>query len=227
MEVPQEGHTASTTLTAVAGSNGGTTGLELGGGVRLGQWNVGVSLPFATYRGFDGGLGDIGNLALSGRVSFGDATTLQYAGLDVSAGLGEAYTWVNEGNDIWPTQGVAAVYGLVRRGDSLTWGVEGRFGMYFTQGYPPFPERYTRMQVVGMLDGDIADMLGVVGEVSVAHWDVSPLDLAALLRLDPVSGLRIRTGLVMPLGTWASVGPAEAVHGLREVSWTLDVRLLQ
>ena len=227
MDVPQDGHTVSTSPMSVAGSNGGTTGLEVGGAVRIGEWNVGLSLPFASYRGFDGGRGDVGNMTLSGRRSFASGSMRHYVGLDLSAGLGAAYTWTHEAPTIWPSSGFSAVYGAVGGDDALAWGVEARLGMYFTEGYPPFPERYTRTQLVGMLDQTLADNVGLVAELSLAHWDVSPMDAAAMLRVDPLDGFRVRTGLVLPVGTWASVGPAESVHGLREVSWTLDVQLLQ
>ena len=95
--------------------------------------------------------------------------------------------------------------------------------MHGARAYAPFPAVYGHGLVAAAIDQELHDRVGVIAEVSFAWWDTSPIDLTVLGRVDPLDGLRLRTGLVLPIGTWAGLAPLSE-PSVREATWLLDVR---
>ena len=95
--------------------------------------------------------------------------------------------------------------------------------MHGARAYAPFPAVYGHGLVAAAIDQELHERAGVIAEVAFAWWDTSPIDLTVLGRVDPIEGLRLRTGMVLPIGTWAGLAPMSE-PSVREATWLLDVR---
>lgn len=209
----------------VVGPDGGTHVLTISGRVRVGDFAFGGALPFASYRDPDGGRdGDLGNARLWGHYRLPWGSLEQYVGLRVHFDLGKpAWTWANAADEVWPGAGIETYWEARLGSDAVHWLLRGAFGVHAARGYAPFPDEYVRFQVAGGLDATLAGPLGIVGEMSVQYWDPSPWELSALVRVDPIPGLRIRAGAVLPIAVWAGMSPSSQPAGVRESTVLMDL----
>jgi len=208
----------------VVGPDGGTHVLTVTARVRAGDFALGGSLPFASYRVPDGRDGNLGNARLWAHYRLPWGSLEQYVGLRVHFQVGKpSWTWANAADEVWPGAGVEAYWESRLGGDALKWLLRGAVGFHVARAYEPFPEEYVRFQVAGGLDARIVGPLGVVGEMSVQYWDTSPWEVAGLLRVDPFPALRIRAGAVLPIAVWAGLAPAEQPAGVRESTLLVDL----
>ncbi len=207
---------------SVLGGDGGTVAWTARTRVALDRTRVGVTLPFATYRGPDGQRTGLGNLGLEILGTNEPGTSA--VGVAAHIAVGRAYTWVDEAEELWPGTGLDLVWLGLRPGDTtVMWRVAG--GLHFSGGIEPFPLVYLKASVAGAVDQAVTDRVGLVGEATLGWWDVSPLEVAGLVRADPVEGLRLRGGLVLPLLSWAGAQPAAVPAGVREATLRVDVTL--
>lgn len=208
----------------VVGSTGGTNATTVAARWSAGDYGVTVGLPFTAYRNPDGRTTDIGNLQLDGWYRLKGGGALEQAILvETHIGLGDpAWTWVNRPDDLWPGGGVDVSWQARREGD-LTVMYRAGVGLHGARGYEPFPNIYPRFQAAAGLDRALPANFGLVGEASLAYWDLSPLEATGLVRWDPVPGLRARAGLVMPLFVWFGWTPSDQRAGIRETTLLIDI----
>lgn len=211
---------------AVVGGDGGTTVWTAQTQVRWDSWVIGARLPFATFRDAavrDTGLGNL-RIDLAG-IDSGSASSVRY-GVELHLPVGDAWTWVNDAQSVWPGAGLNLVYGRQwAQSDQTTLLVRTAAGLHVTQGYAPFPATVFKAEVAAAVDQQVADRVAIVGEASLAYWDPTPLDVAGLVRVDPLDGLRLRGGLVLPLLSWAGAQPSGVPAGVREATVHLDVAM--
>lgn len=227
IEAVAGGTGASVSEKVVVGPDGGTHVLTLAARVRVGDVQIGAALPFASHRLPDGGrAGDLGNARLWAHYRLPWGGFEHHVGLRAHFGVGKnTWTWVNAADEVWPGAGLEA-YWEARFGDeALTWMVRGAFGVHAARGFEPFPDTYARFLAAGGLDATLAGPLGIVAETSLQVWDPSPWEIAALLRVDPVSGLRLRAGAVAPVAVWAGAAPPDQPAGVREATILVDLTL--
>ena len=147
---------------------------------------------------------------------------LQGAGLEVHANLGtSAWTWANRAEELWPSYGVNAVWQIqynpghfLEKAPDFTLMTRFSGGLVFAKSYDPYPPVYVRLQASAGFDLPLHPLFGVVGEATLRYWDVSPFEIAGLLRADPMPGFRVRTGLVAPLLVWAGAVPTGSPAGV-------------
>ena len=97
-------------------------------------------------------------------------------------------------------------------------------GLHFTNGNQPFPSFYPRFSAAFGLDRSLNKHLGITAEASLNYWDTSPFEMSAFLRADVLDGLRLRTGFILPVATWAGLVPSNQDPGLTESTFVLDMR---
>lgn len=223
------GHSLSLSEAAVVGPHGGTTVTTLAARVAFEEATVSVRLPFAAYRTPGGRATDLGNLAV-------EALYLREVdgwihGLGVEAHVnpgGRPFTWLHRADELWPGGGVDLVYQLRVPGEAgLTWLLRGHAGVHGARAYDPVPGVFARLGGVGAVDYQLpgAPAVGLIGEAAISYWELSPFDVAGLVRVDPVQGLRARGGLVLPMAGWFGWTPASVDGGLRDLTLHLDVQM--
>ncbi|MCO4743637.1 MAG: hypothetical protein KC912_02535 [Proteobacteria bacterium] len=206
----------------VVGSDGGTTLTAAQLRWAREDLHLGVRIPYGAYRTPQGRDGSLGNLQIGGYYTVIPTVTV---GLEVHANIGEgAWSWTNASSDLWPGAGARAVtqYRSEASG-SLTWLARGALGVASARAVDPFPGTRLQFEAAGGLDTAIGDMAGFTTELSLRGWDTSPIDLAGLFRVDPIDGLRVRGGLLLPVGTWVGLSPSQRPAGAREATLMLDV----
>ncbi len=208
---------------SVVGGDGGTTMWSGEARVRSGSWVVAALLPFATFRDAGGRATGLGNLRLSVMALNAAHSPTAHFGLELRVPVGETHTWVDDIEDMWPGTGLHAVYGRAWTLGSATAMLRASAGVHLTQGYAPVPATVLRAELAGALDHPLSDSVGAVAELSVAYWDPTPADLAALVRVDPMTGLRFRGGISLPVLSWAGAQPARVPAGVREATLHIDV----
>lgn len=212
----------------VIGGDGGSSATTVG--VRWGaeKWQVGAYLPFAAFSTPGQRTTALGNLRIEGfyRLRLGEVD--HAFGLEAHAPIGRtpSWTWVNRADELWPSGGGAAVYQLKWRKDRVTVLARGSFGVSTSSGVAPFPRLWVTGLAAGAVDWSFHDRAGLIGEVSAGWWDTSPLDVAAMVRVEPIEGLRLRTGAVLPMFVWAGLDPAARPSGAREFTWTFDLAMM-
>lgn len=205
---------------AVVGGDGGTIAWTARTRASWDRWRLGVTVPFATFRGPNGQLTSLGNLG----VELLAASESSAVGVAAHIPLGRAYTWVHEAEELWPGTGLDVVWLGQRPGDTtLMARVAG--GVHFSGGYEPFPPLYGKVAVAGAVDRAVVEGVGVIAEASAGWWDVSPLEVAGLVRIDPTEGMRLRGGIVLPLLSWAGAQPAAVPAGVREATLRVDLAI--
>jgi len=221
------GHAMALAEDAVIGGDGGTAVTTLSTRVVFGAYSVGVSLPFAAYRTPDGRTTDLGNLLLEGLYAIDSGELTHAVGIDFHFNPGgQPFTWANEAEELWPGTGVNAIYQL-RMGlvDGTALLLRGSAGVHTSQSFAPFHKGYPRFAASAAVDQTIAPQVGVLGETTFSYWDVSPWEVAGLIRVDPVSGLRARAGLLLPMFTWLGATPIDRPAGVREATLLIDLQM--
>lgn len=211
----------------VVGGDGGTTAVGVGARVRIDEgWSFAARLPFAAFRTTDGRDTGLGNVALSAWFELPVRSRMHHmAGVETTISTsGDAYTWVHRADELWPGGGADAVWqGAFHTNDAVTWLARGALGLHVAEGYAPYPDVYARIQVAGGLDYALAQPVGFTLETALGWWDVSPWELSALGRVDPIEGLRLRGGIVVPFLVWAGTQPADLPPGARELTAVLEL----
>lgn len=205
----------------VMGGDGGTTVTK--GVVRWARddLHLSLSIPYGAYQTPAGRDGSLGNIQVGGYYTLSEGLSM---GLEIHANVGEgAWSWANRSDELWPGAGARAVAQYRIETEGITWLTRGALGLASAQPVDPFPTTRLQFEAAGGLDRALNDQFGVIGELSIRGWDTSPVDLAALVRVDPVDGIRARSGFVLPVGTWAGMSPAARPAGVREATWVLDV----
>lgn len=213
----------------VVGSNGGTNQTTLRARYARGKYGVQLGIPFIAHRmprqARDTGLG---NLQLDAWRQIGDgADGYTGIGVELHTNLGDrTYSWVHEADDIWPSTGIDLAIQARRGTDSLGTMARVALGARGGRDYAPWANSYLTFEVAFAVDAQLMDRVGVVGEMSVAYWDLSPWDLSGMAWLDIAHGLRARAGVVLPLGVWTGLARVdEEFRGVREMTAVLDLSL--
>ncbi len=175
---------------------------------------VELALPVAFYRTPGGRAGGLGNASLAGSLALPDAGRLAgTVGIALQAPTGSpAWTWVERAVELWPAPGGELWWqGALQTDGLLTWMFGASVGLAWPDEAPPFPARVARLAGTAGVDAALGDRVGLVVESTVAWWDVSPWELAALVRGDAL-GARGRVGVVLPLAADLGLTPAEGAQ---------------
>lgn len=205
----------------VMGSDGGTAVTTATIRWAKDDLHIALGLPYGAYPTSAGRDASLGNLQLGAYYSVQPDIVV---GLEMHANVGEAaWSWANRADELWPGTGIRGVFQYRRTNESLSILARGALGFASARAVAPFPSSRAQFQMAGAIDYAISDRAGLVSELSLRTWDTSPLDIAALGRVDLTEGVRARTGLVLPIATWAGLSPADRPAGVREATWLLDV----
>ncbi len=210
-------------------ANGNTTRSLVHARYASGRWGVQVSLPVAFHdlprQPRTVGLGNL-QLDVWRRIG-DDADSYTGLGLELHGNLGErTWTWLHETDEIWPGFGADLV--VQRRQDlgAITTMARLAFGVRSHQDYAPLPPTTLHFEVVLGADVAMTDRFGLVGEMSASWWDLSPWDFTGFVRADLLEGVRVRGGVVLPLGVWAGVPRIdEDFRGVREATALMDLSI--
>lgn len=209
----------------VFGSDGGVVATTATARYGAEQWSFAAVVPFASYRTSSGRTADLGNIRFEGYYRRRAGRTVQLFGAELHLPTGGAWTWAHDAQSLWPGGGLSAVYQRrqpVGPGDLL---VRGSLGLHGTQGVPPVPALYVHASAVAGYEVAIVQHVSVLGELALSGWDPSPLDLTGLAGWEPVEGLRLRAGALLPLGAWMGLSPGSKPAGLREGTLLLDLSM--
>lgn len=210
-------------IASVIGPDGGTTAYTARADVVWDRYKVSVGVPVALYRSPDGPRGGLGNLTASGSWLAPGPDPEWQVGAEVTLRTGQAYTWVNEAHQLWPSNGIDLVY-LRRVGEGdLRGAVRTGVGIHAPSGWDPYPDVYARLNIAGLLEQRVADSVGLLGEASFTWWDVSPIDATAMFWAEPTKHLRVRSGFTFPVASWAGWQPARVPAGTRESTFRLEL----
>lgn len=224
-------HGVSVASTAVVGRSGGTQVTSIAARFASPDFSVAVRLPLAAYRAHGGRHTDLGNLFVEGLYTVGGATGGTRHALGVEAHFspgGEAYTWLHRAEEIWPGAGANLVYQAhVPAARGLDLMVRGIVGLHGAHDYEPYPGLFAQVGAAGLVDWTLpmASQVGLVGEMAVTWWDLSPWELTALVRFDPLQGVRLRGGALLPMASWLGWTPAQLDQGLDELTLHLDAQM--
>lgn len=219
------GAQVTTGLASVIGPNGGTNAAHVAARYGGERFAGGLRLPFAAYRTQDGRSTDLGNLMVDGQLLIESGGTLHSLGVEAHVNLGgRPWTWVNKAEELWPGGGADAVW-QVRTEGPLSWLGRASMGLHGTRGFHPYPKLWTRLAMAGGLDWSASPLFGLTSEVYAAWWDISPLELTALARVQSRDGLRLRAGLLLPIAAWAGATPTALAGGARELTLITDLTL--
>lgn len=211
----------------VLGGDGGTSITTLDARVVADRWTLRLSLPFAAYRLPDRRDTDLGNLRLEVLRTLDTQGAAAHAlGLSARANPGGTpWTWATRADEVWPGFGLDGVWES-RGALTDTTALLGRasVGLHSSPGFAPIPSTWLRVSASGAVDQSLGSVAGLVGEVTASYWEVAPLEVAGLLRVDPAEGLRLRAGTVLPMFTWFGWAPIDRPGGAREATLALDVQ---
>jgi hypothetical protein len=209
---------------SVVGVDGGTHAFTAEGQVRFDRYKVQLSAPYAVYRTADGRRGDLGNLSATASLIDDQATPMWQVSATLTVRTGAAWTWVNDAAPLWPENGLDVAYQRQLGEKALHAGVRTALGLHLPAGWEPYPRSYAKVDLAALVEQDLGERAGLIGEASLTWWDVSPVDLSVLARFDPAERARIRAGLTLPVASWAGWQPAAVPSGAREA--TLRVELV-
>ncbi|TNE85424.1 MAG: hypothetical protein EP330_25405 [Deltaproteobacteria bacterium] len=205
----------------VMGTDGGTTVTTAVVRWARDDLHIAVGIPYGAYRTPAGRDASLGNLQVGGYYGVSEMVTV---GLEVHANAGEgAWSWANSADELWPGAGARGVFHYRLETEASTLLFRSALGLASARAIDPFPATRLQFEATGAVDKALSDRAGLISEMSFRVWDTSPLDLAGLARFDVTDGVRARTGLVLPLGTWAGLSPADRPAGVREATWVFDV----
>jgi len=213
-------------------ANGGTNQTTLRARYATGRVGVSVGLPFVAHRlprGLPRDTG-LGNLQLDLWYALKQTDT-GWTGLGVEAHGNIApgarsYTWVHDADDTWPGYGLDLALQSRRTNGRITRMGRAAIGVRGGRDYAPWAGSYLTVELAAGADVALGERFGIVGEAAFAYWDLSPFDLTGLLRADLSDGLRVRGGMVVPLGVWVgATGVHEDFRGVREMTALVDLSL--
>ena len=218
-------------LKAVVGSTGGTTAGIFTARYTADKWGVSVGLPVAHHRTpglrFDNSPNyttGLGNLALDAHYVLQDGKTTSILAVETHFNVGNrAYTWVNDGDELWPGYGIDVAW-EGSSGDKLKKLYRLSLGLHGARGHSPYPAFFPRIAGAFGLDYSFSKRFGFTTEAALSYWDTSPFDRALIGRVDLLDGLRTRDGFVLPVSTWAGLIPADQEAGLTESTLFVDMR---
>lgn len=220
-------HSVTLSEGIVMGRDGGTAVTRVGTRVSLEPFTLDIALPFATFQTANGRETDLGNMTASGWYELDEVEGGTHAvgiTLVVNPG-GHPYTWANRAEELWPGGGIEAAYQLTRElAPDLHLLGRGAVGLFGSRGYEPFPRVWPRFTAVAGIEKRFDDRFGVVGEASLAYWEVSPLELAPMVWAVPLEGLEVRGGLVLPVASWMGWNPVGLPAGMREMTLLVQAR---
>jgi hypothetical protein len=203
---------------AVLGGDGGTQAFDAEARVVTPQATVSARLHFAAYRGLDERSTDVGNLFVGVHHTLDrDRWRWAIGGTMHAMVGGQAYTWVNRPEELWPGAGADAEVHFETKGATAAL-ASASMGLHHALTYKPFPPEFFRAAMAGAVDQRLGPYLAATAEVSLAWWDTSPIELAGMLRLEPVEGLQISAGAVLPVAAWAGWTPTARPSGVREAT---------
>lgn len=215
---------------AVLFGNRGTNQTDLEVRYSVGKWGVQIGLPVVAHRlPRQPRTLALGNLQVDAWRQLGRDTGGRYTalGLELHGDIGApAWTWLHDADDLWPGWGAdLALQHRVAKG-RITTISRVAVGVRSAQEYDPFPGTYPTFELALAGDVRLTDRLGLTGETSFAWWDPSPWDATGFVRVDLFEGVRLRGGVVVPLGVWAGATPApETYQGVREVTALADASM--
>lgn len=228
-------HGVSIGTAAVVGAGGGTHVTTLGARYADRDFSVAVRLPLAAYRATGGRQTDLGNLFLEGLYLFerpglfGGGEWHHAVGIEAHFNPGGTpYTWLHRADELWPGMGANLVYQIhVPAAAGLDVSVRGLVGMHAARDYEPYPGLFAQIGAAGLVDWTlpVASQVGLVGEMAFTYWDLSPWELTALVRFDPVAGVRLRGGALLPMASWLGWTPSQLDRGLDELTLHLDAQM--
>lgn len=207
------------TESVVIGGDGGTLGTTVAGRYASEDLAVGLYVPFASYRVADKRRTNLGNLRVEGfwRMASDRAVTL--VGLELHLPTGSAWTWTNDAVSFWRSGGITGVFQRRQMiDDHASLILRGALGVHATPGFDPVPRVYPHVSMAVGVDHDLHERFGYTTEVAFSAWDPSPFDIGAWARAEPIDGLQLRLGGILPVGTWLGAAPTERPGGLRELT---------
>jgi hypothetical protein len=234
LAAPGAGPSVALSQGFVVGRTGGTNVTTIIGRYSRDRVSFSVGLPFAAYRVAQPSQSEptsrqaeLGNLQLDGYYLLTpDSDWKHYVGLETHFRVGNrAWSYMNKPDEVWPGAGIDAAWEARHEGDGLTLMLRGSLGIHSAAGYDPFPSLYGRIGAAFGVDKSLGDRMGLIGEAAAQTWDTSPFEITALFRADPIDGLRLRGGVVLPIFVWAGLTPADQVTGLTEVTVLADASL--
>ena len=215
----------------MVGSTGCTTSGTFSARYTAKKWGVTIGLPVAYHRTpglrFDNSPNyntGLGNLAVDAHYVLQDGKTTSVIAIETHLNLGNrSYTWVNDGDELWPGYG-ADIAWEGSSGNKLKKLYRLSLGLHGAKGHSPYPSFFPRISGAFGLDYSISERFGFTSEAALSYWDTSPFELSLVGRVDLLDGLRTRMGVVMPVATWAGLIPADQDAGLTEATLFVDMR---
>jgi len=224
-EAVDAGSGVSVKVGSALGPDGGVTATTLAAHFRRGPLAVHVGLPFAVYPTPVGNTADLGNLMISAFAVVEKPKVVLAWGAEFHVSVGQrAYTWVNRPDEFWPGGGVELI-GQLRTTGSTAFLGRLSLGIHGARGYEPYPKLFPHGTAVVGIDQTLHAHVGVSAEAAFSYWDTSPIELSVFGRFDIITGLRARTGIVMPIAAWAGWTPAGAPAGVREATWINELSM--
>lgn len=228
-------HGVSIGSTSVLGPGGGTSSAQVSARYVGPDFSVAVRLPVAAYRVPGRRHADLGNLFVEGLYLwdapglFGAADWTHGFGLEAHFNpTGRPYTWVHRADELWPGTGANLVYQLhVPTSGDLDLMVRVIAGMHSAHDFQPFPGLFGQLGAAALVDWTLpaVSQLGLVGETAFTWWDLTPWEVTALLRFDPVQGVRLRGGVLLPLSNWMGFTPSQLGGGFDEFTLHFDAQM--
>jgi hypothetical protein len=212
----------------VLGANGGTAQTNLRARWASPMWGLQIGLPVVVSKlprqPRDVGLG---NLQVDAWRRLGSGEGYTAIGLEAHANLGvRSYTWTNDADEVWPGFGADLVVQDQRGNGRLTRMARVAVGGRWARDYDPWRGQAVSLEVAYGLDFAASNRFGLVGEMSLTWWDLSPWDLVGLARVDLAPGVRARAGAIAPIGVWAGITEIDPdLRGVRETTLVFDLSL--
>lgn len=209
---------------AVLGADGGVGAVEIGGRYTADRFTLGLSIPVAWFNSPDGRRGGLGNLQLDGAAVFRGDAIVHRVGLDawIQANR-DTFVWVHRAEQTWPSSGVVAAWEMRTQGKTA-WTARVWAGVLIARDLPPF-RTAPHLGVAGGFDRTIVGPFGLASELSLQWRDPSPIDVSVAARVEAGQGIHLRTGWILPVGTWAGLGATGRPAGVREATWWLGLSL--
>lgn len=207
----------------VLGGDGGTLGTTVSGRFASESVAFALHVPFASYRVNDKRRTNLGNLRFEGFWRKATDKSISLVGLELHLPTGSAWTWTNDAVSYWRSGGLTAVF--QRRQvmkDDLDLVLRGALGLHGTPGFAPVPRVYPHVSMAVGIDHDLG-RFGYTTELAFSAWDPSPFDFGAWANVEPIDGLQLRLGGILPLGTWMGAAPIRKPGGVREVTVTAGI----
>jgi len=209
---------------AVVGGEGGVSVTTAALRVTIDDFSTDIEMPVAAYATPAGRTTDVGNLTLRGMYRLRGDRWEHGIGGEVHFSVGDpAWTWASRSEELWPGGGFNALWRSRYVSGETTVLTELSGGAHGAIPYGPFPRAYARVGAAVAVDQTVVGPLGVSGELAASWWDVSPLDITGLTRVDLLEGLRARGGVVLPIGEWAALAPDVDEPGLRDIAVVFDL----